>query len=134
MKQAADLHSSTLNQMAIATVANSIFEDHTTNLRKVYSGRRDAMLRALETHMPDGVTWTKPEGGMFVWITLPKHLNGGELLRQSLETQRVAFVPGQAFFADGSGGNTLRLAFSLADDAKIDEGVKRLATVIRAAA
>lgn len=134
MKQAADLHSSTLNQMAIATVANSIFEDHTTNLRKVYSGRRDAMLRALETHMPDGVTWTKPEGGMFVWITLPKHLNGGDLLRQSLETQRVAFVPGQAFFADGSGGNTLRLAFSLADDAKIDEGVKRLATVIRAAA
>lgn len=134
MKQASDLHSSTLNQMAIAAVANSIFEDHTANLRKVYGGRRDAMLRALETHMPDGVTWTKPEGGMFVWITLPSHMNGGDLLRQSLETQRVAFVPGQAFFADGSGANTLRLAFSLADGAKIDEGVKRLAAVIRAAA
>lgn len=134
MKQAADLHSSTLNQMAIATVAMSIFEDHTTNLRKVYGARRDAMLWALETYMPDGVTWTRPEGGMFVWITLPKHMNGGHLLRQSLETQRVAFVPGQAFFADGSGANTLRLAFSLADDAKINEGVKRLAAVIRAAA
>lgn len=134
MKQASDLHSSTLNQMAIAAVANSIFQDHTANLRKVYGGRRNAMLRALEMHMPDGVTWTKPEGGMFVWVTLPSHMNGGDLLRQSLETQRVAFVPGQAFFADGSGANTLRLAFSLADGAKIDEGVKRLAAVIRAAA
>jgi hypothetical protein len=133
MKQASDLHSSTLNQMAIATVAEQIFEDHTTKLRKTYGARRDAMLRALETYMPDGVSWTKPEGGMFVWVTLPKHLNGGDLLRQSLETQRVAFVPGQAFFADGSGANTLRLAFSLADDAKIDEGIKRLAAVIRAA-
>lgn len=133
MKQAADLHSSTLNQMAIATVAEQVFQEHTIKLRKIYSARRDAMLRALETHMPDGVEWTKPEGGMFVWVTLPKHLDGGELLRKSLETQRVAFVPGQAFFADGSGANTLRLAFSLADDAKIDEGIKRLAAVIRAA-
>ncbi len=133
MKQAADLHSSTLNQMAIATVAEDIFTEHTIKLRKTYSARRDAMLKSLEKHMPDGVEWTKPEGGMFVWVTLPKHLDGGELLRQSLETQRVAFVPGQAFFADGSGANTLRLAFSLADDAMIDEGVKRLATVIRAA-
>ncbi|MGJ8615841.1 MAG: PLP-dependent aminotransferase family protein, partial [Sulfitobacter sp.] len=132
MKQAADLHSSTLNQMAIATVANEIFDDHTAKLRKTYGARRDAMLQALETHMPEGVTWTKPEGGMFVWVTLPKHLNGGELLRQSLETQRVAFVPGQAFFADKSGANTLRLSFSLADDAKINEGIKRLAAVIRA--
>ena len=133
MKQASDLHSSTLNQMAIATVAEKIFEDHTAELRKTYGTRRDAMLRALETRMPDDVTWTKPEGGMFVWVTLPKHLDGGDLLRQSLESQRVAFVPGQAFFADGSGTNTLRLAFSLADDAKIDEGIKRLAAVIRAA-
>ncbi len=133
MKQAADLHSSTLNQMAIATVAEQIFDEHTANLRKVYGARRDAMLRALETHMPEGVEWTRPEGGMFVWVTLPKHMNGGDLLRQSLESQRVAFVPGQAFFADGSGANTLRLAFSLADDAKINEGIKRLAAVIRAA-
>ncbi|MGJ8626234.1 MAG: PLP-dependent aminotransferase family protein [Sulfitobacter sp.] len=133
MKQAADLHCSTLNQMAVATVAEQIFEEHTAKLRKTYGARRDAMLRALETHMPEGVEWTKPEGGMFVWVTLPKNLSGAELLRQSLETQRVAFVPGQAFFADGSGANTLRLSFSLADDAKIDEGIKRLAAVIRAA-
>lgn len=132
MKQAADLHSSTINQMAINSVARSVFAEHTATLRATYSARRDAMLRALETHMPAGVTWTKPEGGMFVWVTLPKHMNGGDLLRASLETQRVAFVPGQAFFADGSGANTLRLSFSLADDAKINEGVKRLGAALRA--
>lgn len=133
MKQASDLHSSTINQMAIAEVANTIFEDHTAKLRQTYTARRDAMLSALEAQMPDGVTWTKPEGGMFVWLTLPKHMDGGELLRQSLETQRVAFVPGQAFFADRSGKNTLRLSFSLADDAQIAEGITRLGAAIRAA-
>ena len=133
MKQASDLHSSTINQMAIAEVANTIFEDHTAKLRQTYTARRDAMLSALEAQMPGGVTWTKPEGGMFVWLTLPKHMDGGELLRQSLETQRVAFVPGQAFFADRSGKNTLRLSFSLADDAQIAEGITRLGAAIRAA-
>ena len=132
MKQAADLHSSTINQMAINTVARSVFADHTRMLRETYSARRDSMLEALETFMPDGVSWTKPEGGMFVWLTLPKHLDGGDLLRTSLETQRVAFVPGQAFFADRSGANTLRLSFSLADDTQIREGIKRLGAAIRA--
>ena len=133
MKQAADLHSATLNQMAINTVARNVFEDHTANLRRVYSARRDTMLAALEAHMPEGVSWTKPEGGMFVWVTLPKSLDGGDLLRQALETQRVAFVPGQAFFADRSSPNTLRLSFSLANDAQIKEGIKRLGAAIRAA-
>ncbi|QFT57961.1 2-aminoadipate transaminase [Sulfitobacter sp. THAF37] len=134
MKQAADLHSSTINQMAINTVARGVFADHTAKLRRTYAARRDAMLSALETHMPEGVTWTKPEGGMFVWVTLPKNINGTDLLHVSLESQRVAFVPGQAFFADRSGANTLRLSFSLADDAAISEGIKRLAAAIRAAA
>jgi len=133
MKQASDLHSSTINQMAIAEVANTIFEDHTEKLRKTYAARRDAMLATLEAQMPEGVTWTKPEGGMFIWLTLPKHMDGGELLRLSLETQRVAFVPGQAFFADRSGSNTLRLSFSLADNAQIAEGITRLGAAIRAA-
>lgn len=134
MKQAADLHSSTLNQMAINSVARSVFADHTAMLRRTYAARRDAMLAALEKHMPEGVTWTKPEGGMFVWVTLPKDMDGGDLLRASLETQKVAFVPGQAFFADRSGANTLRLSFSLANDAQIEEGMKRLGAAIRDAA
>lgn len=133
MKQAADLHSATLNQMAVNTVARNCFEAHTTKLRHTYAARRDTMLAALETYMPDGVSWTKPEGGMFIWVTLPKSMDGGELLRQALETQKVAFVPGQAFFADRSSPNTLRLSFSLANDAQINEGIERLAKAIRAA-
>jgi DNA-binding transcriptional MocR family regulator len=131
MKQAADLHSATLNQMAINSVARSIFDDHTARLRQTYATRRDDMLDALAAHMPDGVTWTRPEGGMFIWLTLPKQMNGTELLAHALEHQRVAFVPGQAFFADRSSANTLRLSFSLADDAQINEGIRRLGAAIR---
>lgn len=133
MKQAADLHSASLNQMAINTVARTIFADHTAQLCRVYVARRDAMLTALAAQMPEGVEWTKPEGGMFIWLTLPTHLDAGVLLQKALRDQRVAFVPGQAFFADGSQPNTLRLSFSLADDAQIAEGVRRLGTAIKAA-
>ncbi len=131
IKQAADLHSATLNQMAIASVASTIFDDHTAMLRRTYSARRDAMLAALETHMPESVEWTRPEGGMFVWMTLPKGMDGAKLLAHALETQKVAFVPGQAFHADGSGANSLRLSFSLADETKISEGMARLGAAIR---
>lgn len=132
MKQAADLHSPTLNQIATDHVARAIFPEHVARLRSVYAARRDAMLAALAKHMPEGVRWTKPEGGMFVWLTLPDGMDGAELLAQSLKTEKVAFVPGRAFFADGSNGNTLRLAFSCADEAMIAEGMKRLGRLIRA--
>uniref|UniRef100_UPI00404887A2 aminotransferase-like domain-containing protein n=1 Tax=Yoonia sp. TaxID=2212373 RepID=UPI00404887A2 len=133
MKQAADLHSSTINQMAIAHVATAMFDTHVDSMRAVYRSRRDAMLTALETHMPKGVHWTRPEGGMFIWLTLPESMNGGDLLAQSLTSQRVAFVPGSAFYADGSGTNTLRLSFSRADAPTIAAGIKRLAALIAAA-
>lgn len=132
LKQAADLHSSTINQMAIARVAEAGFDSHVAGLRKAYQARRDRMLAALARHMPAGVEWTRPEGGMFVWLTLPAHLDGADLLARSLESQRVAFVPGRAFFADGSGGNTLRLSFSRADEATIDEGIARLGRLLQA--
>ena len=132
MKQAADLHSPTLNQIATEQVARAIFDEHTANLRRVYGARRDAMLAALARHMPEGVRWTKPEGGMFVWLTLPEGVDGADLLAQSLKSERVAFVPGRAFFADGSNGNTLRLSFSCADEAMIEEGMKRLGRLIAA--
>lgn len=130
MKQAADLHSSTINQMAICHVAEAMFDDHVATIRDVYRARRDAMLDALATHMPKDVTWTKPEGGMFVWVTLPDRMNGADLLAQSLKSERVAFVPGSAFYADGSGTNTLRLSFSRADGPTIAEGIKRLGALI----
>jgi DNA-binding transcriptional MocR family regulator len=131
MKQAADLHSSTLNQMAIADVAGKIFDAHVAKIREAYRARRDAMLAALAQHMPSGVEWTKPEGGMFVWITLPTGMDGAELLAKSLQTQKVAFVPGSAFFADGSGRNTIRLSFSRADEATIATGIERLGKLLR---
>ena len=133
LKQAADLHSSTINQMAIATVAKEQFDSHVAKIKTAYSARRDSMLTALEAHMPKGVTWTRPEGGMFIWLELPKHLNCADLLAKSLQSERVAFVPGHAFFADGSGANALRLSFSRTDEASIAEGIKRLGRLIAAA-
>jgi DNA-binding transcriptional MocR family regulator len=130
LKQAADLHSATMNQIAVEKVARAGFEAQTSKIRTVYKARRDHMLAALEREMPAGVDWTKPEGGMFIWVTLPTPLDGAALLAKSLETERVAFVPGNAFFADESGANTLRLSFSRADQATIDEGIKRLAGLI----
>nr|WP_249116838.1 PLP-dependent aminotransferase family protein [Ciceribacter sp. L1K23] len=130
MKQAADLHSSTINQIAITHVAERHFPEQVAKIKAAYSARRDAMLKALEKYMPAGTTWTKPEGGMFVWVTLPEGMDGAELLARSVETEKVAFVPGQAFFADRSGTNTLRLSFSCANEAMIDEGIKRLGRLV----
>ncbi|MGE6740808.1 PLP-dependent aminotransferase family protein [Allorhizobium pseudoryzae] len=131
MKQAADLHSSTINQIAIATVAERIFDAQVAKIKAAYSARRDAMLAALAKYMPASTSWTKPEGGMFIWVTLPAGLDGAELLARSIETEKVAFVPGQAFFADRSGANTLRLSFSCANEAMIEEGIQRLGRLIR---
>ena len=130
MKQAADLHSATLNQIAVASVAEQHFDSHIDTIRSAYRARRDTMLEALQAHMPDGVSWTKPEGGMFIWVTLPDTLDGADLLKQSLESERVAFVPGHAFFADGSGRNTLRLSYSTSTEGKIAEGIARLGQLI----
>ncbi len=132
MKQAADLHSATINQMAVHQVAQACFESHIPKVRQTYRARRDAMLTALQTHMPEGVSWTKPEGGMFVWLTLPAGTSGAALLARALDTVKVAFVPGQAFFPDGSGENTLRLSFSNSDEGTIREGIRRLGQVLRA--
>jgi DNA-binding transcriptional MocR family regulator len=131
IKQASDLHSSSLNQIVMHRLVTQTFDDQVAKARARYSKRRDAMLAALARHMPPGVTWTKPEGGLFVWVTLPEGMDGAELLKRAVEKERVAFVPGGAFFADGAGANTLRLSFSLADEAKIEEGIMRLGRLIR---
>ena len=133
MKQAADLHSSTINQIAISHVAHRIFDQQVAKIHAVYRHRRDVMLGALARHMPAGVRWTKPEGGMFIWVTLPEGMDGASLLARSIETEKVAFVPGQAFFADRSGENTLRLSFSCANDEMIETGISRLGRLIASA-
>ncbi|GAA3866760.1 PLP-dependent aminotransferase family protein [Celeribacter arenosi] len=131
-KQAADLQTATLNQIVVNEVARKVFDSHVGILRENYGARMHAMLDALAREMPDGVTWVEPEGGMFVWLTLPRGIDGKSLLKDALKAN-VAFVPGQAFYADGSNTNTLRLNFSMSGPSVINEGIARLAKVIRAA-
>lgn len=131
MKQASDLHTPTLNQIAVERVVRDGFDAQVEKIRTAYAARRDAMLAALARHMPEGVTWSRPEGGMFIWLTLPDGIDGAALLAASLEQERVAFVPGRAFFADGSGANTIRLSFSRTDKAMINDGIARLGQVLR---
>jgi DNA-binding transcriptional MocR family regulator len=134
VKQASDIQVSTINQKVIARVAPEIVPVQTEKVRPIYRARRDAMLRAMRAHMPEGVTWTEPEGGFFVWVTLPERLDAKVLLSRAVATVKTAFVPGAAFFPDRSGANTLRLSFSLCEPAVIEEGIGRLARVVREAA
>ncbi len=130
MKQASDLHSPSVNQMAIHHVAEAVYDRQVASLVAAYGARRDALLGALEAHMPAGVSWSRPEGGMFVWMTLPDRIDAAELLARSVREARVAFVPGGAFHADGSGRNTMRLSFTLADERAVTQGIPRLAALI----
>ncbi len=129
-KQAGDLHSSTLNQMVMARVAETTYDANVERAIALYRGRRDAMMAALATSMPKGVEWTKPEGGLFVWVTLPVGLDGADLLARAIAEERIAFVPGSAFFAVDAMTNTIRLNFSSPNEAEIAEGIARLGRLI----
>jgi DNA-binding transcriptional MocR family regulator len=126
-KQASDLHSASFNQMVMERVARTNYDTQIEKITKVYAGRRDAMLTALERFMPPGVQWTRPQGGMFIWVTLP---DGAAMLAAALAHERIAFVPGSAFHVDGSGRNTIRLAYSLQPEDRIAEGMRRLGLLI----
>lgn len=130
VKQASDLNVSAINQIVMHSLAARTYDQQVESARVRYRARRDAMLAALSAHMPNGVTWTRPDGGLFVWVTLPEGMNGADLLARSVAEIRVAFVPGQAFFADRQGANTIRLSFSLPDEATITEGIRRLAGLV----
>ena len=129
LKQGADLHTATTNQMVIHHVASAAYNEQVTRARALYRIRRDAMLAALERHAPPGLRWKRPEGGMFVWLELPTHLDAGALLRQALR-QDIAFVPGGAFHPGAAGQNTMRLSFSLCDEAQIEIGIFKLCDLI----
>jgi len=132
MKQGADLHSSTFCQMVAYEAARDGFLDrHVRRIREVYGERRNAMLAALERHFPAEVRWTKPAGGLFLWITLPEGFDSAALLRQALEQEKVAFVPGAPFFPRGGGERTCRLNFSYCGPDVIDEGIRRLGSVLK---
>jgi 2-aminoadipate transaminase len=130
-KQGTDLHSNTFGQMVAYEVIRSGFlKRHVRRLRQVYRERRDTMLAAMEAYFPEGVTWTVPDGGLFLWVTLPEGMDAQELLADAI-AEKVAFVPGSAFYATGGGANTLRLNFSNAPPDKIEIGIERLGRAIR---
>jgi DNA-binding transcriptional MocR family regulator len=116
--------------MVMHKLARDQHEAMIATARDHYRIKRDAMLSALASHMPASVRWTRPEGGLFVWVTLPASMNGAELLKRAIAEVKVAFVPGGAFFADDTGANTLRLSYSLPEPDTIAEGVRRLASLL----
>ncbi len=129
-KQGTDLHTSTLDQMiAYEMLGSGYLEDHQQLIVRTYRERRDVMLASLAEHFPPEARWTRPEGGMFLWVELPDAIDASELLREAMK-QQVAFVPGQGFHVDGSGHNTLRLNFSNSTSAQIREGIARLARAL----
>ncbi|ASI99924.1 aminotransferase-like domain-containing protein [Thermococcus celer] len=129
-KQAVDLCANTFGQvMAWKYVADGHLDRHLPKVIEFYRPRRDAMLEALEEYMPEGVKWTKPDGGMFIWVTLPEGIDT-KLMAEKAIKKGVAYVPGEAFFAHRDVKNTMRLNFTYVPEETIREGVKRLAEVI----
>ncbi len=130
-KQGSDLHTSTFNQMVAYEVARNGFIDrHIEVIRDVYGGRRNIMLESLDTNFPKEAAWTKPEGGMFLWATLPEGIDTYELLPKAID-RMVAYVPGSQFHALGGGENTMRLNFSNASPDNIRIGIQRLGETIK---
>jgi 2-aminoadipate transaminase len=129
-KQAADLHTSTICQYtALELLRRGFLDEFVPVLCKSYSQRRDLMLSALEKHVGSSAKWNRPEGGMFLLVTLPDRYDTMKLLPRALE-QNVAYVPGAEFHMNGEGKNTMRLNFSNARPEQIEEGIRRLATIL----
>lgn len=131
LKQGADLHTTTFNQMVIYEVAKDGFiDEHVANLREVYRKRRDAMLGAMDRFMPPEVSWTQPAGGLFLWMHLPDDMNVLQLFEAAIKRD-VAFVPGTAFYTSPNPPPRARINFSTVNEDRIVEGIKRLSEAIR---
>jgi 2-aminoadipate transaminase len=131
VKQGTDLQTPTFTQIVAYEVArNGFIDKHVVKIREVYTERRDIMLEELAKNMPEGVKWTHPKGGLFLWVTLPDYMDTSIILNDAI-AEKVAFVPGESFFPNGGGKNTMRLNFSNARPEKIREGMQRLGRVIK---
>ena len=129
-KQASDLCSSTLTQYFVREYfADGRWREYIANLVEIYRRRRDAMVEALRRHFPSEATWTEPEGGLFIWATLPEYIDTEDLLAKALR-EDVAFVPGRAAYVDGRGRSSMRLNFSGAGEDEIREGIRRIGKVV----
>lgn len=132
LKQGADLHTSTFVQILAYEVARDGFiDEHVKTIRQVYRERRDVMLQALKEYFPEEVTWTHPQGGLFLWVTLPEGMDSQTLFKAAIE-ENVAFVPGDCFFpGECDGQRNFRLNFSNANPEKIREGIRRLSIAVK---
>jgi len=126
IKQAADLATSALNQMIALEVAARCLDRQAALGRDLYRRRRDAMLEALGAFMPPGVAWTRPEGGLYIWLTLPEGIDGAEVSEQALMEDAVSVISGAAFYPVDPVRNTVRLSYSLASEEAAREGIRRL--------
>jgi len=130
IKQSTDLHTSTFTQMVTYEAARDGFiDEHVKLIRATYKERRDAMLAALHDYFPPEVSWTHPQGGLFLWVTMPPGVDSSRLLDLALR-QNVAFVPGEPFFPNGDTGSHMRLNFSNAQPEQIREGIRRLSIAV----
>jgi 2-aminoadipate transaminase len=129
-KQGADLHTATFTQMVAYEVAHEGFLDqHLEIIRNVYREHRNVMLESMQKEFPKGVHWTRPQGGLFLWVTLPEGCSSTKILELAVAKEKVAFVPGTPFFPHGGGENMLRMNFSNASPDAIREGIRRLGNV-----
>jgi DNA-binding transcriptional MocR family regulator len=129
-QESATLCPPTFSQLAVSSYLRDCdWMGQIKQFREMYRERRDALLDALEDHMPPGATWTRPDGGFYVWLTLPEGLDSKSMLPRAV-TERVAYVPGTAFYADGFGSRCMRLSYCYPPPDRIREGVRRLAGVI----
>jgi DNA-binding transcriptional MocR family regulator len=131
LKEAADLCQSNLTQaLAERWFATQPWLDQVGAFRELYRERCEVMLSELEVSFPSSCTWRQPTGGLFAWVRVPDSVDTGELLPRAISQQRVAYVPGRGFYADGGGRNELRLNFSFSDSDRIREGVRRLGELL----
>lgn len=131
LKQATDLCASILNQLMVYEyIKLGKLEKNIKSNVEIYKKKKDTMLNALKKYFPPEVTWTKPRGGFFVFVTLPEYINADEMFKEAIE-ENVAYVIGSAFFVNGKGQNTMRLSFSQSSMENIEEGIKRLGKVIK---
>lgn len=130
-KQGADLCSSSLSQLVAVEYLSSIdLDEHLSKIRQLYRTRRDAMVAALEEYFPEEATWTEPEGGFFLWVTINAEVDTGDMISEAIN-QKVAYVPGDSFYMDGDGHRSMRLSFSNPSPEEIWEGVERLSRVVK---
>jgi 2-aminoadipate transaminase len=131
IKQAADLHTNNVVQRIIYRfLTNNNLEKHLCKVRLAYKAQKDSMIESIRKYFPEEVAYTNPEGGMFIWATLPKPMDSGELIKKAI-AEKVVFVPGKSFFTTGEGCLNMRLNYSNSSEEMIEEGIKRLGKLMK---